>query len=95
MTITLTIATEEADNIVFAVEAGMEKLRRKFAPERPPDACCHACGDTLLHDYVRLRQIDGNGQPIWLHIGSCLTKFASSHCDAAEARLNENGEIEI
>jgi hypothetical protein len=87
MTVTLTIAAEKADNIVFAVEAGMERLRKKFSPERPPEACCHTCGGLLYRDYVRLRQIDAEGQPIWLHIGSCLTQFASSRRRAAEARI--------
>ena len=84
MTVTLTIAAEKADNIVFAVEAGMERLRKKFSPERPPEACCHTCGGCFT---VTMLAYDAEGQPIWLHIGSCLTQFASSRRRAAEARI--------
>ncbi|MBT5675835.1 MAG: hypothetical protein HOJ07_09110, partial [Rhodospirillaceae bacterium] len=52
------------------------------------DAFCHACGGNLIGEYVRLRQADLVGRPIWLHIGPCLAHFASLRRRTAEARLN-------
>lgn len=84
-------AAEKANPIVSAVETGMAQLRRKFAPDRPRDASCHACLGLLTEGYVRLRQSDHAGQPIWLHIGPCLSHYASLSRRAAESRLRENG----
>jgi len=87
MTDTTAVTLRLDDNILSAVEAGMERLREEFAPARPLGACCHACRGGLLRDYVRLRRSDVQGRPIWLHIGPCLARYASSRLRAAESRL--------
>lgn len=88
------ITAHVANCIVSAVEAGLERWREKFSPERPSDARCHACGGGLLRDYVRLRQTDVRGRPIWLHIGPCLAQFASRRRRSAESRLHLSGAVE-
>ena len=55
MSNTTVVKANGANHIVSAAEAGMERWREKFAPERPLDACCHTCGGGLQRDYVRLR----------------------------------------
>lgn|GEM_PF-3487204 len=80
--------------IVSAVEAGLERWRQKFAPERPSDARCHTCGGGLLRDYVRLRQFDARGRPIWLHIGPCLAQYASRRRRSAESHLHLSSAVE-
>ena len=88
-------AAEKANHIVSAVETGMARLRKKFAPERPRDASCHACQGLLTEGYVRLRRSDHVGQPIWLHIGPCLSHYASLSRRAAESRLRVDGAAQI
>jgi hypothetical protein len=83
----LALASRDADNAILAIEAGLRRIREKFAPERPADALCHSCGEELLHDYVRLRQHGADGETIWLHVGACLGEFAMQHVQAAEAQL--------
>lgn len=94
MSDTTRVTTNVASCIVSAVEAGMERWRQKFSPERPSDARCHACGGGLLRDYVRLRQTDILGRPIWLHIGPCLAQFASRRRHTAESRLSQSGAVD-
>ena len=47
MSNTTVVKANGANHIVSAAEAGMERWREKFAPERPLDACCHTCGGGL------------------------------------------------
>jgi hypothetical protein len=85
MTDITAITANEANNVVLAVEAGMKRLRREFAPARPHGARCHACRGRLLRDYIRLRRSDVQGRPIWLHTGRCLARYASLSLRSAEA----------
>ncbi|PPR23567.1 MAG: hypothetical protein CFH39_00582 [Alphaproteobacteria bacterium MarineAlpha10_Bin2] len=94
MSNTTVVKANGANHIVSAAEAGMERWREKFAPERPLDACCHTCGGGLQRDYVRLRQEDLQGRPIWLHIGPCLAQFASWRLRSAESRLRRSGAVD-
>jgi len=94
MSDTSVISANGANCIVSAVEAGIERWREKFSPDRPSDAHCHICGGGLLRDYVRLRQFDTLGRPIWLHIGPCLAQFASRRRRSAELRLRRSGAVE-
>jgi hypothetical protein len=88
MSYTGTTPIRAAGDMIRAVEHSMARLRDRFRPERPEDAFCHACGGNLIGEYVRLRQADLVGRPIWLHIGPCLAHFASLRRRTAEARLN-------
>ncbi len=82
------IASHSANNTIMAIEAGLRRMRKRFAPERPVGAQCYSCGEKLLRDYIRLRQYGADGEPIWLHVGPCLGEFATLHLRAAEARLS-------
>ena len=49
---TTVVKANGANHIVSAAEAGMERWREKFAPERPLDACCHTCGGGLCNAII-------------------------------------------
>ncbi len=62
MTDITAIAERQDDNIVFAIEAGMERLRDEFAQAQNPGASCQICRSRLRRDYVRLRQSDAESR---------------------------------
>lgn len=81
------MAVADLNEMILACEEGVARVRAEYSPNTGGHSKCEACGGELTANYIPLALNNSDGDPVWVHIGTCHQKFVDSRRMEAERAL--------